>query len=234
MSQPLQLLRGPMSLMAQKVGTLLEGEPCQAAVILPDGTAFELLWIGGKDGSNKLMGGGDQTSNGEPTWMVPDPFNPGSFIAGIRVYDTLNRYIWCSNADGTWTAFCPCFGGLPPESGGSGSGTHGGGGLIVTPCCPDGVSSSLVLSYSFGGNNYQLALGWSGDAQAWQGSNIPPFGAQQTWQVSALLACASNEFQLSMAGQTIVARSVNCSPFELIFPNLPATQGLFSAIGVTA
>ena len=71
---PLQILRGYWSLFAADVGTLADGEPCKVAIPLPDGTSYEVLFFGGHDNSNKVMGAGTQVLTAAvspPTFQAP-------------------------------------------------------------------------------------------------------------------------------------------------------------------
>lgn len=83
----IQFLRGPYSLMDTAVGVLPEGEPCEAGIVTPDNTVFEMLWLGGHDGENKLVGGGFQTTNGQPQFDAP---------VGAALLDPATCTLWVS------------------------------------------------------------------------------------------------------------------------------------------
>ncbi len=96
----IRFLRGPYSLMP--VG-LPEGVPCEAGIVAGS-IVYEMLFLGGHDGVNKLVGGGFQTTSGMPSWNAPDPNNPGQYLGGICLYDPSAKLLWLSNTDGTWTS----------------------------------------------------------------------------------------------------------------------------------
>lgn len=91
--QPLQFHRGPYP----PDRTLLNAEPCDCSILLPDGSSVELLYVGGRDGTNHLQGGGLQTIVSPPTWIPPTP--------GIALFDSSSLAIWVSNATGGWVGF---------------------------------------------------------------------------------------------------------------------------------
>lgn len=168
--------RGPLSYLTEILKNLPEGYPYEAGIALPDGTTFETLFSGGHDGSLKLLGGGMQTCEGEPAWTPPQ--------AGLSIYDITNGYIWMSNNDGTWSAFCPCISGQSPGSSSglvfssSGPGTTGGGddSIYVSACPGIALSKTLYLT----GNellkctcfNGTFQLNWDRDVEGWISGSI--------------------------------------------------------------
>lgn len=88
----LRFLRGPYP----PPSGLPEGQPCECGLVLPDGSVLELLYLGGHDGNNKLVGGGMQLTNGMPAWTPP--------TAGITLFDGTTGLLWISKANGTWVS----------------------------------------------------------------------------------------------------------------------------------
>jgi hypothetical protein len=188
----IQFGRGPWTYFFRHI-TLKEGEPYLAAIIAADGAAYEMLYTGGHDNKNKLVGCGGQICHGQPTFQAP---------LGAEVYDTVNQYKWVSNGWGVnnvptdgldtpakgmvnasnfngWSAFCPCVLSLPPPSYGisgygSGPGTAGGGaGLVTVPNCPQGIATVLYLNVTHACNPALLGtfrLTWNPDSLWWQSS----------------------------------------------------------------
>lgn len=101
----IQFRRGPFT--KESVVTLLEGEPDLEGIILPDTTTLELLYIGGHDAHQKLMGGGFQ--------MLTSDFSKVIAPQGAAVIDT-NSNIWVSTGS-SWKEV-----GSSANSGGGGSG----------------------------------------------------------------------------------------------------------------
>jgi hypothetical protein len=71
--------------------TLPEGSPYLAGILAPDGSTLELLYVGGHDGVNHLMGGGFQVYSGS----LADISAP----QGTALVDT-DSNIWISTGSG--------------------------------------------------------------------------------------------------------------------------------------
>lgn len=84
---PLQIRFGPYEFLANF--TLAEGEPYEAGIIEPDGSTFEMSWLGGHDYRNKLVGGGFQLTTGKPGFAAP---------VGAALLDPNTCTIWVSTA----------------------------------------------------------------------------------------------------------------------------------------
>lgn len=83
---------------------LPEGFPVECGIPTPTGTMVELLYLGGHDGLNKLVGGGFQATNGMPRFKPPIDPTTGQYLGGVALYDPTAKLLWISNADGTWTS----------------------------------------------------------------------------------------------------------------------------------
>lgn len=198
--------------------TLLEGEPCECGILLSDGTTFEMLYLGGHDGNNKLLGGGFQTCEGEPYFIAP---------SGAVLWDTLNQFLWISNGN-SWTGFCPCITdnsvSSSSSSSSSGNATGGGSDLVITSCCPSGLPLTLHATVSNLGSGCSclegsFALTWNAGTKQWESQNISCNGGS----CIALLACIDGQFNFGFSGTdgnnsvgaNSIADTFTCSPLEI-------------------
>lgn len=110
----LRFLHGPYSLMASAVGVLAEGEPCEAGIILDDSTTFEMLYLGGHDEQNKLLGGGFQIVSALPAFDAPDG---AACIYNGTLYTCLSN-VWSpiSGGSSSNTVVFPSASGEPTDS----------------------------------------------------------------------------------------------------------------------
>lgn len=69
---------------------LAEGEPYEPGIPVGDGSFFEMLYLGGHDATNKLIGGGFQVLSAAPTFTAP---------VGAACMDT-SMNLWLSNGSG--------------------------------------------------------------------------------------------------------------------------------------
>lgn len=72
-----------------------EGAPYEAGIVNGD-SCFEMLFLGGHDGQNKIVGGGFQTCSGQPAW-TPNP--DGSWVPAV--FDATNLKLWVFSG-GAW------------------------------------------------------------------------------------------------------------------------------------
>lgn len=257
MPTTIQIARGPWTYFFQHI-TLKEGEMFEAAIIASDGAAYEMLYIGGHDNKNKMVGCVGQTCQGKPTFQAP---------LGAEVFDTVNQYKWVSNGWGTsnvpadgmdtpakgmitasnfngWTAYCPCVLGAPPGYGsgtGGGAGTGGGGaGLVATSNCPQGVATALFLNVSAACNSALIGnfnLQWNSVKTWWQAATFMISGYPVTY---LLLNDIASPLQWRLAvslnttpgtggnGALYSAASLVCQPFSLTGSGSPDAGALTS------
>lgn len=254
---PLQIARGIYS----EVPPLSWGEPADAYIPHPEGGggALETVWIGGRDSTNHLVGGGFQDSNGEPTYPAP---------RGVSVFDYLNQYLWVANgwqgdpyglnqaANPTpflgWTAFCACIPGNPPGYGsGYSSGYYvtgpggGGAGQIVTPCCPSGLPAALYLGITSAcdrrlDGNYPLT--WESNTESWRSAPFTLGTAYQWVFVCHDVQNSVTTFYLTLLDlahftggvedtASWVASSFSCTPFDADGSGAPANGNITSLCG---